>query len=48
MIRRGWAHESLMAMDERDFVFWRDAQLDYDSEMAEAQKEAIENARRKG
>ena len=42
MIRRGWSHDSLMAMREADFGFWLDEQLAYDEAIAEARKQAAE------
>lgn len=42
MVRRGWSHEGLMAMRERDFAFWFEEQLAYDEALAEARLTAAQ------
>jgi len=44
MIRRGWSHEALCAMDEDEFLDWLDVTIELDVEFAEAQERAAEEA----
>ncbi|MFT4098179.1 MAG: hypothetical protein QM651_13760 [Rhodoblastus sp.] len=40
MIRRGWRHRDLMAMETDEVVYWLHEQIAYDKAVAEAIREA--------
>lgn len=42
MVVAGWDHAALMAMDEEEFLFWADAQDDYDEALSAARERAAQ------
>ena len=36
MVRSGWDHDRLMAMDEEEFLYWAEVSAEYDDALNEA------------